>query len=125
MVSPVLLKKMVKKALDVVGTDPSGLQVLVTYTQLTPGVYNPATDVMGGLTTVYNSVPAMLVTTKDEERDWIAADVNAQKALIAYENLPIVPEQQDYLTIDGDRWEIKKIKPLPGKPVHILYIQRA
>jgi hypothetical protein len=125
MVSPVLLKKMVKKALDIVGTDPSGLQILVTYTQLTPGLYDPATDTMGGITTAYTSVPAMLVATKDEERDWINADVNSQKALIAYENLPIVPEQQDYLTIDGDRWEIKKMKMLPGTPVHILYIQRA
>lgn len=118
------LRNAVQKALKSLGTtDADGPLLLVTYTQVTPTAYDAATDTMGALTTAYNNVPCALVRMEDSEREWAQVDLRAQKALIAYNDLPIDPEQQDYLTIGGTRWNIKRIKKLPSTPLHILYIQ--
>lgn len=118
------LRNAVKGAIQKLGPEASdGLIPLVTYVQSTPTSYDATTDAMGALETTYTNVPAALVASRDEERDWADADVHAKKALIAFNDLPIVPEQTDYLRIGGVKWEIKKIKQLPGMPVHVLFIQ--
>lgn len=114
------LKTLVKKAIDTV----DDLAVLITYYDVTPGAYDVASDTVTNTSTTYASVRAVLVKLTDEEVAWFPADAIGQKALIAYNDLPITPEPHDYLTIAGVTWQIFKSKAVPGNSLHILYLRK-
>jgi hypothetical protein len=119
-VSAAKIRTLVQKA---VNTDIGDLKSSVTYTQVTVGAYDPTTDTNTLTTTVHSNVACALVKVSEQDLDWYPANSRAQKALIPYLNLPITPKEDDYLTIDGERWDIVKIKPLPGTPVHVLFLR--
>lgn len=100
------------------------LGTTLTYVQRVPGAYDPATDARTFTTTTYNAVPCVLAKLTDEDIEWFPANVVGQKALIAYNDLPITPDDSDYVTIGGDRWSMARIKGVPGGSLHILYLRR-
>lgn len=101
------------------------LATSVTYVEVTPGVYNAATDTTTNTETSHASVPAVLVRLTDEEIGWFPADAIMQKALIAYNDLELIPEPQDYLVISSVNWQVYKAKQVPGNALHILFIRKS
>lgn len=100
------------------------VRTTMTYTRVVLGTYDPATDARANTTTNYTLVTA-LVGLSDMEVDYWPADIVTQKVLIASDDLPIVPQVHDYITINGIRWEIKRIKTAPGGSLFVVYIQEA
>lgn len=115
------LKSLVKQAFVATGDLPT----LVNFVEVTPGAYDPATDSTTSAETTHTNVPALLVRLTDDEVTWFPADAIMQKALIAYEDLELIPEPHDYLTISGINWQISKIKQVPSNAVHILFIRKS
>jgi len=101
----------------------SDLVTLVTYVQATPGAYDATTDTRTVTTVEYPNVRAMKVRMSEEERASFVANKKAEKLLIAYLDLPLVPQLTDYVLIDGERWEVRKLTPPPADTLHILFIQ--
>ena len=113
------VKGLVKKAIQSL----DDLASTVTYVQVVPGVYNPATDVVASTTTTHTLVPAVLAKLDETDLDWWPANMIGQKVLIAYNDLPIVPTDDDYMTIDGNNWNVYRIKGVPGGSLHIFYVR--
>jgi hypothetical protein len=114
------IRQLVQKAIN---TDIGDLKSSVTYVQVTPGNYNPTTDTVSTTETTHSAVQCALVKLSEQDLDWFPANARGQKCLIPYLNLTITPKEDDYLTIDGERWDVYKIKPLPGTPVHVLFLR--
>ena len=112
-----------KKAAKTVIQAADDLAIRVTYVQVTPGTYQPVSDSGNNTEVSTTQVPAILCRAREEEVDWTPVRTDVKKALIAYSDLPITPELTDRLVISGDNWEIRKIKPVPGSPVHVLFVE--
>jgi hypothetical protein len=119
-VSAAKIRQLVQKAIN---TDIGDLKATLTYVQVTVGNYNPTTDVVATTLVTHTLVKCALVKLSEADLDWFPANARGQKCLIPYLNLTITPKEDDYVEIDGERWDIHKIKPLPGTPVHILYLR--
>lgn len=96
----------------------------VIYNQVVIGAYDPSTDQHTLTVTTTNNVKCALVKLTEDDMDWFPANAVGQKALIPYLNLPITPSDDDYVTINGERWDVHKIKSVPGRSLHILYLRR-
>jgi hypothetical protein len=108
----------VKTAMNAIGD----LKTPITYTRVEPGNYDPATDTTLDVTQAY-PIEAPIVGLTEDEMAWIATDKKGAKLLIAAADLPVVPLITDYVLIDGARWEVVKIKRVPGNSLWILVIQ--
>lgn len=114
------IRKLVKDAIGKV----DDLASTLIYTQQVVGAYDPATDARAVTTTTYNNVPFVSVNLSDDDIEWFPANTVGQKALVAYDDLPITPDDSDYVTIAGVRWSIARTKSVPGNSLHILYLRR-
>lgn len=114
------VRTLVKQAIAKV----SDLGTTLTYVQRVPGAYDPVTDSRTFTTTTYNNVPCVLTNLSDEDIEWWPANIVGQKALIAYNDLPLTPDDSDYVMIGGDRWSLARVKGVPGNSLHILYLRR-
>ena len=99
----------VSKAMQTVGD----LKETITYTRVVPGVYDPITDTTSDTVTNY-TVSVVLVQTTEWEQEWLQADRITQKILIAANDLAVVPNIDDRVTIAGQIWQVIKIKRIPG-----------
>jgi hypothetical protein len=95
----------------------------ITYVQQVVGAYDPVTDTRAFTTTTYSNVPAVLVGLSEEDVEWWPADMIGQKALIAYNDLPIDPDDSDHVLIGSVRWTIYRIKKVPGNSLFIIYLR--
>lgn len=95
----------------------------ITYVRSVPGNYTAATDAVAVTETTYANVKCALVKIKEEDLDWWPANTKGQKLLIPYLNLPIAISEDDYVLIDGDRWNIHKFVKVPGNSIHVIYIR--
>jgi hypothetical protein len=95
----------------------------ISYTHVTLGVYNPATDSRTDTedTVTFNT---FVYNLKDSELDWFPADSHMQKILINRDDLNANPTTEDYVTIGGVVWEIASIKTFPGNVGYILFIRK-
>lgn len=114
------IKTLVQDAITTIGD----LSETVIYNQVSIGAYDPATDAHTITTTTTTGVKCALVKLTEDDMDWFPANAVGQKALIPYLNLPITPTDDDHVTINGERWDVHKIKSVPGRSLHILYLRR-
>lgn len=119
MPSAAQIKKLVQTAIAKTGD----LAESITYVSVSPGSYNPTTDTMGGTDTSYAGVPCILTNLNETESDWFLPDQVTQKLIVAALDLPVTPKRADYVLIGGARWEVKRVKGVPGKSVWLIYIQ--
>ena len=96
----------------------------VTYRRIALGPYDPVSDTRAETITEYPLLTAV-VGLSDAEVDYWPADIVTQKILIAANDLPIVPEVTDNVTINGLRWEVKRVKTTPGGSLYVVFIQEA
>ncbi len=101
------------------------LRSYVTYVKAVPGAYNPSTDTLTVTETEYPDVPCALLKLSTEDLDWWPADMKGQKMLVSSLDLPgVVPDDSDHI-IDADdvRWNIYRIKEVPGRSVFIIFLR--
>lgn len=113
------LKRLVQDALKRTGD----LRTYVTYVQQTPGPYDPVTDEISFVTVEHMNIPALLVKLSSEDLEWWPGDMIGQRALIAYNDLPITPDDSDHILIDGVKWSIYRTKGVPGGSLHNIYLR--
>jgi hypothetical protein len=118
MPSAAQIKKMVKQAIVKVGD----LASVVTYVSVVVGAYDPVNNTTNDTETQY-TLRAVVTGLNEEESAWFLPDAITQKLIIAALDLPVKPERADYVLIDGTRWEVKKIKGVPGNSLWRIYVQ--
>lgn len=113
-------QQMAKKIMDNADDVPAD----VTYMAVVPGVYSPATGTTGDVETAHVT-RAFVYRLDESELDWFPADWIMQKAIIATLDMPLVtPKDHDYFLIDGERWEIQRIKRDPANAASTFFIRR-
>jgi hypothetical protein len=117
------LKATISKAIKGGFKSLGDIPTLFTYTSVAPGVYDPVLDETDDVETVYTNVQGLLTSLSEEEVTWFPADRVTQKVILPMEGLTFDPKGDDYLTIDGVVWQIRRVKDVPGKSVAILFIQ--
>lgn len=119
MPSAAQIRKLAKMAIKQAGD----LATKIKYVSVTPGNYVPADDEVASVEVTYNNVPVIVVGLNEEESAWFIPDAITQKLIIAALDLPVKPDRPDYVEINGVRWEVKKVKGVPGELVWRVYIQ--
>ena len=119
MPSAAQVKRLVQNAIQKTGD----LAARITYVSVTPGAYNPTTDAPADSETTYLDVPVVLTHLDETESQWFLPDSITQKIVLAALDLPVEPKRPDYVTIDGVRWEVKRIRTVPGKSLFLIYVQ--
>lgn len=105
------------------------LKVACVYThvpEVTSAVtFDPVNDTVTNTSTVYN-FDAILTNLTKAELDWLGIDAVTQKIIVNYDALPIdKPTQKDSVVIDGETWQVRRVKGVPGKSVHVIFIRRS
>lgn len=118
MPSAAQIKKLVQKAIKTAGD----LAAPITYVHVTPGTFDPTLGVTIDAETQYQ-VKAVLSNLNEEESAWFIPDIITQKLIVAALDLPVRPDRSDYVWISGVRWEVKKVKGVPGDSVWRIYVQ--
>jgi hypothetical protein len=116
-----ILQNGVKKLMDTL--DAGSVSIRLTYVQTVPGNYDLLTDTQVDTLTTHLNVPAVAGRTREEEVSWTPVNVDTRKLVIAYLDLQIVPTLQDYVIIDGVRFVVKKLRPVPGNSVHVIFVE--
>lgn len=118
MPSAAQIKKLVQTAISKVGD----LADMITYVSVVPGAYDPASNTTADTTQSYQ-FRCVVTGLNEEETAWFLPDAVTQKLVIAALDLPVRPDRADYVLIEGVRWEVKKVKGVPGRSVWLVYIQ--
>lgn len=111
--------KQVQKALQTVGD----LALTLTYVYVTVGAYDASTDTLSSTTLSYPDVTAVSVSLTEAEVDYFPGNRNTQKLLIAALDIGAPPKVEDYVLIEGTKWEVKRVKNVPGKSLYIIFVQ--
>lgn len=114
----VQVKKVFAKALK------DGFAELVVYNAVTVGAYDTATDTRTVTTETVENLPAVPVGLSKQEVDYFPANRRTVKLLISALDLgTLVPKETDYVLISGTRWDVKRVKEVPGMSLWTLYLQ--
>lgn len=113
------LKAAVGSAFKAVGD----LKTAATYVAVTLDAYDPLTNIRATTEVVY-TVNLIEVQIKESEVDWTPQDIETKKLLVSYSDLPIVsPNPIDYVTINSVKWEVIKVKRVPGDSVWQIFVR--
>lgn len=102
------------------------LSSVITYYQVGNISYDPVTGLSTPALNVYNNLTAVLTTFSADEKTEDVAVITDRKALIAYNDLKIIPSNNDYFIDNktGERWEVKKVIGFPGEPLHKIHVRK-
>ena len=116
------LKETISKAVKAAFKATGDLPVCCVYTRVVPGVYDTGTNLMATAEfPITLDIPFVGLT--EAEVDYFPANRNTQKGLIAGADISFVPSTLDYITIDTVRWEVKRVRRVPGDSLFIVFIQ--
>ena len=94
-----------------------------TYVFVVPGPYDPVTDTQVDVETTI-TIMGVLVRGKVRETD-SNVEVMRTQFIVPTVNLgPNWPDVDDYLTINGTKYEVNDVKPVPGRAIYT-FIMRA
>ena len=113
-----LLKRLAKQVID-----DLDVHTAFTYVRSVPGSYDPATDTVTVANTSYAGLNGIETRIIEDDADYIVQNVKMKKLIVPYNSLLFVPTDDDYVTIDGVRWNIHKIKTVPGNAIYIFFIR--
>jgi hypothetical protein len=102
----------------------NGLTIKAVYTKVTEGTYNPTLD-----TTVDSekniAINAVRDTFDAKETDGIRIFVTDAKLIFEQKELGVPVSQGDYVTVDGDKWDIIDFNADPVNAIWMLHIRRS
>lgn len=115
------VNKLAKQAFDIVGD----LKVPVEYHHISMlGSYDPAIDKITTTETVLNT-EGILTNISEKELDWSPIGTDGQKVLLPGIEFNFEPINADYMIIEGNKWEVKGIRRVPGDALLIFFVQAA
>jgi hypothetical protein len=118
-----LLKTQVQNVMDILGQQ-DGLAPEHTYVQVNSSSYDPATGTVMNSETTYTDVPMVLASYTSEEIDDDKIVTTDQKAIIAANDLPVVPKVQDRIVLsDGTDYMVMDFNGVPGESLWIVQIR--
>jgi hypothetical protein len=119
-----MIQKQVQNAMSMLGG--MSLAENITYYHVTTPTYDPETGVVTDNAQSFSNISAVLPGFSLDEKDDSVVVQTDRKALIAYNDLPIEPTENDYFTTAaGDKWEVKKALGVPGDSLHKLHVRRS
>lgn len=117
------LKSTFKRAMRTAIKAADDTAVEITYKRITLGAYDPSTDQQ---TRTESTVTwtTFLYGLSDSEVDWFPADVHMQKAIMEHDILGFKPLEEDVVQVDGEDWEIMRVKSFPAQIGYIVFLRR-
>lgn len=112
-------QKLAQSILDRAGD----LVIPVTLVRVTLGTYDVDSDT-NVASTESVVTRGFLSGLNEHELDWFNAEWHIQKLTIAYLDLMLTVKGKDYFMIEGERWEVQRVKRLPRSTATIFYIRR-
>jgi hypothetical protein len=104
-------------------TQIGDLKETVTFVDVAPGAYNSATDTFGDSETEY-TVQAPVVSPTDRELSWFpATDAATKKIIFQASDLAVIPALNDQVEIGGVRFEVMRVKSVPGASIYLVWVQ--
>jgi len=107
-------------ALGASGAD--GLQASVVYTQVTTGVYDPATGKRAN-TTSDITFDVIFYKVRDKEVDGIKIKINDIRIIFPQARISFRPNQSDFVTLNGAKMEIIQVREDPASSTWTLFIR--
>lgn len=118
-----LLKDQVQSVMQILG-QMDGLAPAHTYVQVEISAYDTSTGTVRDVGTPYPDIPMVLARYNSEEIDGDKIVTTDQKAIIAANDLPVVPKVQDRIVLaDGSEHMVMDFKGVPGESVWIIQIR--
>lgn len=116
------LKDTIANAVVAARAAAGDIPVPVDYVSVATGAYDPATNArVETLTTV--TINVFNVGLTQSEVEYFPADRDAQKLIVVGTDLTFIPKVTDRVLIGGVRWEVKRVKRVPGDSIYIVFIQ--
>jgi hypothetical protein len=117
------LKDQLQKQIDKGLLKLGDLRSKVVYQSIGATTYDPTTN----LTTISGSVytffaVAAHIDAKEAALAGVPLDKRTQRLIVSGTDLPIKTSLGDYVTIDGERWNVDREKDVPGGSVRILFV---
>jgi hypothetical protein len=97
----------------------------VEYHSVTLGAYNPLTDTQLSTEKII-ICKGVVYRGKSENQDYKKTELNMTKVLIAgkvFQDAGVFPKSEDYLVIEGIRYEIRVEKLIPSDPAFIFEVR--
>jgi hypothetical protein len=111
---------LIGSSLDTAFTILGELVPLGIYYRPSSGAYDPLTDSKTGTPTQYANIRMLPVGKNSQEITASPANVSDLKILIPSADLPVIPQQNDYVFLRGVFYNIEKITTPPSDKLHIL-----
>lgn len=116
------LKAVVARAALAAFTAAGDLVTSSTYTQVTPGAYDPATDAQADVVVTFTIEMGVLAREKTRETDNKVLSQRTQFIVPAL-LMEVVPQVTDRILIKGELYEVNDIKYTPGDPIYTFFIR--
>jgi short subunit fatty acids transporter len=98
------------------------LKETVTFVDVAAGGYNSATDTFGDTETEY-AVQAPVLAPTERELSWFPATDAITRKIIFKATDIVLPALKDQVEIGGVRFEVMRVKSVPGSSVYIVWVQ--
>lgn len=99
-------------------------KTVMNYHRVTIGSHDPATDATT-LTETVVPITTFLYGLSEAEFDYTEGDLDNQKFIVNYDALGFAPEKTDYVVINGENWEVTKVRAFPGGQIgFIVFIRK-
>lgn len=98
------------------------IAVSVTIVHTTPGNYDSNTGRTAD-TVEQKTIQVPLLRLLENELGWFPVPDRTRRVVVPSLLIPFVPDNNDQVLIGGERWEVKKIRGVPGDAVYILYLE--
>lgn len=128
------LAQTIRDAVDAAFVALDDIPLSIVYTKVALGAYDVAADSQARTETDV-TVQGVMYNGKDIEQDAVRRLTSAQSknsvtdetfVLIPASDLPAyTPTLNDYITVDGEKWEIWAMVPVPTNPCWILKVRKS
>ncbi len=116
-------KALLNRAVTIAFNQTKEVQIAVTYHSVVVTGNDVVTDAIIDTDVPYGPIKVLNVKLTDLEVDYFPAGLITQKLLIKPRDLPVVPSESDWVDINGARWEVRRVKRVPGDAVWQVYVQ--
>jgi hypothetical protein len=117
------LKDQLQKQIDKGLLKLGDLRSKVVYQSIGTTTYDPLmnlTTISGPVYTFF--AVAVHIDAKEAALAGVPLDKRTQRLIVSGTDLPIKTSLGDYVTIDGERWNVDREKDVPGGSVRILFV---
>lgn len=121
-----LIAGQVQGAMKILGTDEDGLAAKRTYVSVDPngGTYNYDTRTTEPAETQHAGIPMTFVRFQIDDMDAEVKPQTDRRALIAALDLPVEPNEQDYILDGTQKWNVRRILSDPSQGLYILHVRK-